>query len=501
MAKARIPLAGSIFSRGTTGGGTDQTFQNCYSYSVSDPMTGGTRIYTDKRRGWSATAVADSIRSTVGGCVWQNQSKLAFPFVMGTPEVGETPESITGVSVYDQGGTIIGALISTVTTCYGLNETIISGTGNLIGAFAGSATEGWYYPNAGTWTKITDTDFPPNQTPAIALTPTAPVSMDGYVFWMTTTGRIYNSDLNSVSSYTSTGFITADVYPDGGVGIARSGNYIVAFGTHSIQFFVNNGNPTGSPLSVVPGAAARIGCSTGSASFMTVGNALYFTGINVETGQRGIYQIVGTEIKKISTPAVDELIFSQGGSAYCYGALKFAGFEHIPFGIGATGHPSPYIYSPTNGRWWYLTNAAGDYITCGLSLGDTNTYISSHRASNGGYLLRINSNANPAVYTDSGGTVTMTIQTMPLDMGSDDWKFCSRLTLIGDKQSSTATVTVSWSDDDGVTFTSGVTIDMSSANTYITRLGRFKRRVFKFVNSTNTPLRLEAFELEYTVGS
>lgn len=509
MAKARIPFAGSMVGRDSLSSvGRDQYFQNCYSYAISDQMTGGSRIYTEKRRGWTSATVADAIRPNVGGCVWQSAAtpKLALPFVMGTPEAGETPESITGVSVFDQAGSIIGANITTVVSCNGISDTTISGTGNLIASFNAVSTglvEGWYFPEGGSWTKITDGDFPPNQGTPIPLARHTPVSMDGYTFWMTTNGRIYNSDLNSVSSYTSTGFITSDVYPDGGVAVARSGRYIVAMGTYSIQFFVNNGNPTGSPLSAIPGAAVRIGVGTGPASYMAIGDSIYFAGINTESGQRGVYRINGQEIKKVSTPEIDNFLFSAGATAYCLGAMKFAGYEHVMFHHTNGGATYGWMYSAANNRWWYFTaSSSAQYVWCGLSLGDTKTYISS-RYDTTASILKIDSSAS--VYTDGtpsgAGTLAFTIQTMPIDLGTDNYKTCSKLKLIGDKQASTCNVAVSWSDDDAVTFSTPVNIDMSSSTNFITRLGRFKRRVFKFTNATNLPLRLEAFELEYEVGT
>ena len=99
--------------------------------------------------------------------------------------------------------------------------------------------------NAGTVTQITDGQFPGNNSRVLA---GGMAHMDGYSFQMDTTGDLWNSDLNSITSWTASGYIPCNSYPDTGVAAMRFKSFIMGFGSLSIQFFRNAGNPFGSPL-------------------------------------------------------------------------------------------------------------------------------------------------------------------------------------------------------------------------------------------------------------
>ena len=105
------------------------------------------------------------------------------------------------------------------------------------------------------------------------------------------------------------------------------------------------------------------------------------------------------------------------------------------------------------------------------------------------------------VFQDNGTNVAMTIQTQPLDFGTGKYKYPAQVRLFGDKQSSTCNVAMSYSDDDAITFSTPVNMDMSTNSPAVFNpLGRFRRRVWKFTNAVNLPLRLERFEVDYEVG-
>lgn len=486
MPTQRIPLAGSIVTRDPGNfAGRDQTFINCFSYAIGDDLTGGRRIYTEKRRGFTSLSAFTSPVAKQGACIWQSNT---------TPQLAFSFSNITGpvMQIYNQNGSQIGADIPATNSCFYMIDASASGVGNLVAVFADSSTnllEGWYFPQGGSWTQIVDGDFPPNQGTPIPIIG-GPVSLDGYLFWMCTNGQIWNSDVNSLSSYTANNFITAGSMPDGGTGLARAQDLIIAFGAYSIEFFRNAGNPTGSPLSAVPNSVRRIGAKANT--IKTIGDVTYFAGINVETGEKGIYRIAGTDIKKISTTDID-LYLATNAEAYCFGSINCSGYEHILFGGGVSGGLTYWAYCITNGRWWTYNNAAQN-IASALSLGGTITHVAGDDK-----IAKMDTGS--AVYTDLGVAMTLTIQTQPIDMGTDKYKFATKLRLIGDKQASTCNMAISWSDDDAVTFSAPVNIDMSSPIDFITRLGRFKRRVFKLTNAVNLPCRLEAMELEYELGS
>lgn len=490
MKTATIPLAGSILTRHSAYDGRDQKFTNCFSDEAQDAMTGGKRIYTQKRLGFSGATVTGVTHGDGGACIWQSLSTgavSALPFF----KTATTMQIFNGVT-----STQIGGDLANTDVCHGLCDAVVSGVANLAGSFrstAGAAPlEGWYFPEGGAWTKITDTDFPPAQTPAIALAPySAPVQMDGYLFWLCANGQIWNSDLNSLSAYTANNKIDAQSMPDAGVALARMKDNLVAFGAYSIEFFRNAGNPSGSPLASVPGSVVRIGVRSGC-KIATIGNSIYFQGINAETGDRSIYKLSGGQLSKISTIGVDRLM-TDNTYWSCIGSIKQYGMEHVLFNAAGT---TTYAFCTNNNRWWVFSGANGEVFSAALSIGSESVSL---LASNTAKIYNMQTNA--AGYQDDSTNLTMTIQTMPIDMGTDKKKFASKLRLVGDKQSSTCNVAVSWSDDDAITFSTPINIDMSSANPYITRLGSFVRRVFKFTNAVNLPCRLESFVLDYTIGT
>jgi len=488
MKTANIQLAGSYLVK--TGQvptpGVYQNFTNCFSYDVTDQMTGGRRIFLQKRNGYTANSIGVDYTPCRGACIWQSNT---------SPQIVFSFTNNSDIRVYNQNQSIVGAAFSTQANCLDITDTSVSGTGNIVAILGsvGGTQQAWYYPQGGAWTQITDTEFPPNQTPAIRITSSA-VHMDGYMFVMGSDGQIWNSDLNSISSWSANNFISASTIPDPGTGIARSGDSIVGFGKSSIQFFINNGNPSGSPLSTIQEATIRLGVVEGS--HKTIGDSTYFIGIPSESSVFGAYELKGRSVKKISTPDIDA---SFSSVTYCAGQIHTqTGFRHLLFGDSANFITNAYCLD--NGRWWKFS--AGDNGWRGAALGYASagglTYASGYDGSALGLIYNMNTGGD---YTDAGQTLTMTIQTMPLDFGTGKYKYPSQVRLFGDKQSSTCNVAMSYSDDFGGNFSTPVNMDMSSNSPAVFNpLGRFRRRIWKFTNTTNLPLRLERFEVDYEVG-
>ena len=105
-------------------------------------------------------------------------------------------------------------------------------------------------------------------------------------------------------------------------------------------------------------------------------------------------------------------------------------------------------------------------------------------------------NALGSTWQDDGSNTTATIQTTQLDFLSSLRKRLFKLWVVGDVQSSATTVAISWSDDDYVTFNTARNVDMANTNRYLNGCGMFRRRAFKLTNTSNTPLRIEALDLE-----
>jgi len=491
----RFPLVGSYVDRKTGPALTDtarQAFTNCYPVLSRNPITGKAKVQLVKRLGMtvSSDVSAGTTGALRGSTMWTGRSSspvAVFSFLASGPVV----------KIVDQSATQIGGDISGVNNCSFIAETVISGTAHLTATLHDTATaaaELWYYPDGGAWTQNTDSDLPSN----IQI---VHCHKDGYQFFITKNGNVWNTDLNSVSAVTATSFINAQSMPDQGVGVVNYRNFIVAFGDYSYEMFYNAGNASGSPLSRVTNSARRIGAIRGAVydqqTIRVIGDTIYWLGVDAESGHRGIYRMDGAEAQKISDPYID-LLLGKGVILGVSGAFSLHGLTHIAFGTAS----SAVCYCVEFNFWWFFAEASGSVALafCGKG-GDASVNQYSYAVMSGSKKVwGIDQYTASPTWQDNSVAFTMTAQTDPLDHGTHHRKFFRSLAVIGDTQASTSNVGVSYSDDDYSTFSSARNIDMSATERRLVRLGSSRRRAWKFTHSSNTDCRLEEIELEYDVG-
>lgn len=493
MPALRIPIVGSYTNREFSPVQTkDQQFVNCYPEIVENPATGKKTVYLYKRVGSSKGSALGSASTASNAMVsWSGSSTTNMPVVAGFIDGVGTSTSIWNLQTSVQ----IGSSIPATNQVDCLTETNLSdGSAYLVGYFVDSSTgvtEQWFFQEGGAWTQVTDADFPNNVVGC-------PVHMDGYVFNLTQDGKIYNSDLNSVSTYTATNFITAGQYPDRGVSLGRLGAQIVAFGEKSIERFYNAGNPVGSPLSRVQdggltmGAARRV--NHNQYTVLQAFGSIYWLGTSGDGAATGIYRFKGNEPEKISNAAIDKWVAS--GAVFGFiGTAVLHGMRHVLIRLSGIGI---YAFCLDTGFWWKLTLASGE-PTVMLAVDTLNTPQANS------YFIG-SSNARANVFNDDLGQddsvpFTMTVQTTNLDLDTRRKKIWDAVTVIGDVQIFNAQLNISFSDDDFTTFSASRSINLSTQNTRLTRWGASRRRAWKITNSTATRLRLEALEFEYHLGS
>lgn len=484
MPTLRFPLVGSVTSRENPLT-NDQQFINCYPEVTINPVTSKQSVNLFKRPGYTkGSALAGVTAAGAAGAIvaWTGSASGTPPIAAAFLNTGGTSTSVWDlVSQAKQGGDI-----PTTNACTALTETIINTTPYLVGNFTNSGTnavERWVYDEGGAWAHVTDADFPASTLVGF------PAHLDGYVFDMTKSGRIYNSDLNTLTSYSATSYITADHSPDRGVTVASLGNLIVGFGEKSIEFFANAGNAIGSPLTRV-GTALPMGATRRPvASFQTVlpaNGTIYWIGTNSEGTATGIYRFKGTDPEKISSPAIDRIV-SAGLMLGFLGTMAMHGMLHV---VLFDSNSRTWCYCIDTKFWWRLTLASGNIQAVAPSAAITNepTYFTTSA----------NARANLTGGTqDDGSNYTLTVITENIDAETARRKFWKQLRVEADTQTSTSNLAVSWSDDDYTTFSTPVNIDMSSADMRIVRLGSSRRRAFKFTNAANTPCRIQWVNIDY----
>lgn len=525
----------------------DQRFVNCIPTALENEMTDKKSYYLIKRPGFEEETNVDpgqpgkylmywGIKNAgaVNVSAWRDTNSRIFD---DTTSLGD----ITGEAIYMQEFTLgtdaafliqssdntlwyhVEGMLSAVTGNTNTNTTI-NGIGSTDGLYVGQAISGTDIPadtriatiasgtsititnaatgssvgvnfTVGTLAKVIDTDYPGNMTPAKTVKP-GTVFLDGYIFVMDSDGVVYNSDLNSIADWSANGSINSNSYPDKGVTLLRYRNLVVAANTSSLEFFSDNGNPSGTPLINNTQATVRIGVAS-PYGIVTVEDSMAWVSAT-DKGGCSVYMMEDYSPKKISTPIIDEQIALVGADSALLSAVKFFGRTFIFVVISST----TYVYCIEDKMWheWQGAYNYWDFLVAAAE-GVNHLYgISTNSAAGvAGKIWRLN--VSSVIYVDNGDEYTMSVQTSKIDSDNHFRKRLSRLTLIGDRPILSAEVNVSWSDDDYQTWSTPRTIDMSDQNAYLNNVGRdFRRRAFKLTQTTNTGARWESLELNTIQG-
>ena len=383
MPTVKLPLAGSPNQRGIDGDAAlslnqDQRFLNTIFDVVTNPITGKSTFYVQKRPGWRGSSIPAAGSASTG--LIKPQS-----FVAEITAYGETNSTIYHGTV--SLGVITGralhfteTLISTVgcvaikssdhTAWYYMNgaKDTLTYTGdttsgsavvtnvatNTTGMYSGQAISGTGIP-AGTRiltvdsstqitmnanatangtgvtitktpiAKILDADLVASTTYVSAFAP-----MDGYMFYATDDGNVRNSDLNSVRAFTAGAAIAVQQAPDPTLAVAVQKNILVAFGTTSNEKFQNAGFSSGSPLQVVKSQVDHVG-ALDQRSITTLEDDIYFVSTPSE-GDVGVYRMRGLQSQRVSPPHVDEIIGTAAADGAVYASsFRLGGYPYAAF--------------------------------------------------------------------------------------------------------------------------------------------------------------------------
>lgn len=472
---AGVGIAGLMIAGKTSPSvGKDARYVNCFLETVSDAASGRKRSYTVKRPGFGTQSTPATGKKGYAIFVWSGKGA-------GTDVIS----AFDNPSTLYNGAVSLGAITGQAT---GIAETTVTTTPTLL--VASNDSTGWYYDTGvAVMTKIVDGDFPGNAGKTLAGNFAV---VDGFACISTTDGGLYASDLNSVSGWTANSFDTANAYPDGNVGCVRHKNYILVFGTESMQPFYNAGlSPF--PFAKAVAMTVKVGAISADA-IAQISDTTFWAG-STPQGGLSIFQYDGN-LSRISTPEIDALLILAGPANIMITTVRFYGRSFVLVLAGAT----TYAYCVEE-KFWHEWNSTTPlwYKCAALSLGGTmvNYAVSNVSTSGKVYLM----NHASLVFTDDTTTYTARIQTAANDEGTNRKKFYSYLDIVGDVETTTSPLTVSKSDDDFQTYDVLGTVDLSSQQRRLTRLGSARRRSWVFTHSANTPMRLERGEGELTVGS
>ncbi len=341
--------------------------------------------------------------------------------------------------------------------------------------------------------KVTDADLPSPHIPQ-------PQSIDGYlVLAKTSTGDLYNSNNDDPTAWTPGDYITAEIAGDYIINIAVNRNYIVAFGTSTIEIFWDSGNASGSPFSRNESGYRNVGFVTG---LKQIGNILYFVGQD-QSRNIAVYKLDGFELEKISNSVVERSLQNITSTDNVKSQLYY---NRTGYTLSVDGHTfyalvtqqATWVYDIEEKFWYEWKNSSGTKLDIEASWSMVNgaqyvaiagqTYIS---------LLA------PNLYQDFDTNFACSYTTERFNANSYNLKTCGRLSVIGDQYqtSGTSNITLTWSDDDWASTSGTRSINLFSNPPRIWQLGQFRTRSFKLSYSDNYPLRLSGIELELNIGS
>ena len=274
----RLPLIGEQTNRTATTT-KDQKYINIFPETIKIPAIESTKIFLNKRPGLTLYKQFGSGEGR--GVAWFNDA-----FYIG---VGNT--------IWKDG--VTPTAIITMTTTTG-KVGMLLGNSTTIGdyLFICDGTDGWVINNVGTVTAITDPDFPSPHIPT-------PAFIDGYVV-LAQRSDVYTCDLDEPTSWSSSNYLTAEMFPDSVIALARQNNNVLVFGVYSTEFFYDAANTNGSPLARNDASTAQVGCISPNAIHQNE-KQCFFVGQS-DMGGRAVWQIVGFEMKKVSTVFIDTII-------------------------------------------------------------------------------------------------------------------------------------------------------------------------------------------------
>lgn len=524
----------------------DQMFVNCYSSTVSDPTTGKRRIYNTKRPGVAtdSTPQAGSIGNQI--LIWTGQGSgnkkiTAFgatnsTIYDGTTALGTITGKATGIAESDVGAdarliisssdntawTTSGTAVTSGVTFTGdlhLNTTI-DNISSLVGLVVGQLLTG---TNIAANTRIVSIDSATAITVSVATTAIAAgvtitrsilgkvidadfpgnagktlaggfACMDGFAIVSTTDGGLWASDLNTLTGWTATSFDTSNAYPDKGIAAIRHGTYILHFGTESVQWYISAGL-TPFPLQKVPHLTKKIGAVSADA-ITQISDVTFWCG-STPQGGLSIFNYDGN-ISRISPPEIDALVVLAGSSNVSLSAMR--GFGRSFVFVRASSGTFAYVIEDKS--WFEVVSTIPWWHKCaGLSVGASNVTYGISTTLTSGKIYKIDP-ATP-VYTDDGIAFPRTIQLAPVDMGTPRMKFWGMsegIDLIADQETSSAQVTIAYSDDDAQTYTTLGIVDLNDAYRHLTRAGASRRRMWVISEATALPCRMEALAGAALIG-
>jgi hypothetical protein len=460
--------------QGSNNGAKDEQFLNCFFENVSSKDLQDRRQYVTKRAGSSIFFIPPVDSPVRGAYFWPDQKLIAYCI-------------LNDVYIYDpatEATITCSNVFSTTTGSVGFTTFLFDD--GVVDLIATDGVDLLQIETDGTTTTCSSPDMPTPHLPK-------PIFIDGYLCLVEKdTASIWNSDLNDPMAWTAGNFINAEMDGDWIVNIDKINNYIVAFGSTSIEYFWDAGVESGSPFQR---NETPIKINQYIGGLAKYGNALFYIG-SAAGGQVDVFKLQDFQIEAVGSPTVTRYLSSltDDFSTYYGGIVSCLG--HTFYLLNAGGRT--FVFDVET-KYWYRWafkdfNSFSVSNAIQLSHGDVVGTLFNIESSRIFYLLDDN------VYSDNSTNFTMRIVTDPIDFGTLDRKTMSKLVVLADSPGVDSNVIVSYTDDDYQTYSSPITCNLNQDLPSITRLGSFRQRAFKLEYTDNYPLRIQKLQANINKG-
>lgn len=343
-------------------------------------------------------------------------------------------------------------------------------------------------------------------TPSTAWSVGPTVYLDGITYVLDNDGKIWNSNVNDVTTWNALNFIQAQSDSDTPLAIQKQLTYIIVFKDYSIEVFYNANKPQGSPLARNDSAKISHMGLYDRDTLVRVNDTLLWVSQS-RAGGISISKMVGLSAEIISTPNIDRLLadnWDSGGSLKAFG-VRLDGHDLYVVTIGTPG--ITFVYDITEGAWYQWTDSSGNAMNFfgavtnrySYHLNPPNTGPTLYGATDGN-VYNIAFNVNHDSSSTSNRLIPVDIYTPLWDQGVRLKKYCNKLEVHGDQQSA-GTVNIYTTDDDYKTWVGPRSVDLSDGVATSPNWGTFRRRGWHLSHLADTPFRVTSLVAHIMLGT
>lgn len=319
-----------------------------------------------------------------------------------------------------------------------------------------------YVWNGTTVAQVTDPDF---------RTASDMEFLDNFILFVEAdSDRFFAAEIGDATSYDALDFATAESSPDKLVGMIVDHRQIILAGQKTIEIWWNAG-AAGFPFERIPNGALEIGCAAGK-SLAKADNSVFWL-----DDSRIVRRLSDLTPIRVSQHGVEEAI-SKYATVSDARAFTYTDQGHIFYVLTFPTQGATWLYDITTGEWSERETLGYDYWRVSHYAYFNDQHIVSETDS--GRLGVMSSNT----YSEFGGDMVMEWWYAPIYADGKNLRHAKFQLVTRAGKADSSQVGLSYSDDDGQTFTAMPLRNMGATGEYWARtqwhrLGASRARVYK----------------------